>query len=129
MAYQRIVAKFGTALLTNGGDNLDREIMSRLVTQLAKLHGEGREVILVSSGAMAAGRNKLGLNKRVRDIPFKQVLASVGQHRLMNLYEQLFAEHGITVAQALLARADLLDRAAYLNARNTLLALLELKVL
>jgi glutamate 5-kinase len=129
MAYQRIVAKFGTALLTNGGDNLDREMMSRLVVQLAKLHGEGREVILVSSGAMAAGRSKLGLNKRVRDIPFKQVLASVGQHRLMNLYEQLFAGHNITVAQALLARADLLDRAAYLNARNTLLALLELKVL
>jgi glutamate 5-kinase len=129
MAYQRIVAKFGTGLLTGGGDNLDREIMSKLVAQLAKLHKEGRELILVSSGAMAAGRNKLGLNKRDRDIPFKQVLASVGQHRLMNLYEQLFAEHGITVAQALLARADLLDRAAYLNARNTLLALLELKVL
>jgi glutamate 5-kinase len=129
MAYQRIVAKFGTGLLTGGSDNLDREIMSRLVAQLAKLHGEGRELILVSSGAMAAGRNKLGLNKRDRDIPFKQVLASVGQHRLMNLYEQLFAEHNITVAQALLARADLLDRAAYLNARNTLLALLELKVL
>ncbi len=129
MAYQRIVAKFGTALLTNGGDNLDKEIMSKLVAQLAKLHGEGREVILVSSGAMAAGRSKLGLSKRDRDIPFKQVLASVGQHRLMNLYEQLFAEHGITVAQALLARADLLDRAAYLNARNTLTALLELKVL
>ncbi|HUT96664.1 MAG TPA: glutamate 5-kinase, partial [Dehalococcoidales bacterium] len=107
MAYQRIVAKFGTALLTNGGDNLDKEVMSNLVAQLAQLHGEGREVILVSSGAIAAGRSKLGLNKRVRDIPFKQVLSSVGQHRLMNLYEQLFAEHDITVAQALLARADL----------------------
>ena len=116
MAYQRIVAKFGTALLTDG-DNLDQAIMSRLVAQLTKLHEQGREVILVSSGAMAAGRSTLGLDKRVGDIPFKQVLASVGQHRLMNLYEQLFAEHGITVAQALLAKADLLDRAAYLNAR------------
>jgi glutamate 5-kinase len=129
MAYQRIVAKFGTALLTNGGDDLDKGVMSRLVGQLAKLHNQGREVILVSSGAIAAGRNKLGLARRVRDIPFKQVLASVGQHRLMNRYEQLFAEHNITVAQALLARADLLDRAGYLNARNTLLALLELKVI
>jgi glutamate 5-kinase len=128
MDYRRIVAKFGTALLTGGGDNLDRGIMSRLVAQLTKLHGEGREIILVSSGAMAAGRGTLGLSQRDRDIPFRQVLASVGQHRLMNLYEQLFAEHGITVAQALLARADLLDRAAYLNARNTLTALLELKV-
>jgi glutamate 5-kinase len=129
MAYQRIVVKFGTALLTNGGDNLDKEVMSRLVSQLSRLHEQGREVILVSSGAMAAGRHKLGMSKRVRDIPFKQVLASVGQHRLMNLYEQLFADYNITVAQALLARADLLDRAGYLNARNTLLALLELKVL
>jgi len=129
MAYQRIVAKFGTALLTSGGDDLDKGVMSRLVGQLARLHEQEREVILVSSGAIAAGRSKLGLNKRVRDIPFKQVLASVGQHRLMNLYEQLFAEHNITVAQALLARADLLDRAGYLNARNTLLALLELKVI
>jgi glutamate 5-kinase len=129
MAYQRIVAKFGTALLTKDSDDLDEDIMSSLVGQLAKLHEEGREVILVSSGAIAAGRNKLGLKKRAGDIPFKQVLASVGQHRLMNLYEQLFADYNITVAQALLARADLLDRAAYLNARNTLLALLELKVL
>lgn len=128
MAYQRIVAKFGTALLTGGSDRLDKDIMSSLVEQVAKLHEQGREVIIVSSGAMASGRHKLGLNKRVRDIPFKQVLASVGQHRLMNLYEQLLGEYNITVAQALLARADLLDRAGYLNARNTLLALLELKV-
>jgi glutamate 5-kinase len=129
MAYQRIVAKFGTALLTNGGDNLDREIMSRLVAQLAKLHEQGRELIIVSSGAIAAGRHRLGLVKRVREIPLRQVLASVGHHRLVGLYEQLFDEHNITVAQALLARADLLDRAGYLNARNTLLALLELKVI
>jgi glutamate 5-kinase len=124
MAYQRIVAKFGTALLTNGSDNLDKGIMSRLVAQLAKLHEQGRELIIVSSGAMAAGRHRLGLSKRVREIPFKQVLASVGQHRLVGLYEQLFEDHNITVAQALLARSDLLDRAGYLNARNTLMALL-----
>jgi glutamate 5-kinase len=129
MAYQRIVAKFGTALLTNGSDNLDKGIMSRLVAQLAKLHQQGRELIIVSSGAMAAGRHRLGLAKRVREIPFKQVLASVGQHRLVGLYEQLFDDYNITVAQALLSRSDLLDRAGYLNARNTLLALLELKVI
>ncbi|MGD9115690.1 MAG: glutamate 5-kinase [Dehalococcoidia bacterium] len=129
MAYQRIVVKFGTALLTNGSDNLDKDVMSRLVRQLSKLHEQGKEIILVSSGAMAAGRHQLGLSKRVRDIPFKQVLASVGQHHLMHLYERLFAGHNITVAQALLSRSDLLDRAGYLNARNTLLALMELKVL
>ena len=129
MPYNRIVAKFGTGLLTGGSDRLDEDIMSRLVSQVAQLHNQGLEVIIVSSGAIASGRHKLGLTKRIKDIPFKQVLASVGQHRLMGLYEQLFRQYNITVAQALLAKADLLDRAGYLNARNTLLALLELRVL
>ena len=127
--YHRIVAKFGTSLLTGGSDHLDSEIMARLVAQMARLHKEGRELLVVSSGAIAAGRHKLGLTKERRGIPFRQVLASVGQSRLMNVYEQLFAQHDITVAQALLTKADLSDRAGYLNARNTLLALLELKVL
>ena len=129
MAYHRIVAKFGTGLLTGGSERLDQDIMSSLVSQAAQLHNQGLEVIIVSSGAIASGRHKLGLTKRVKGIPFKQVLASVGQYRLMGLYEQLFNQYDITVAQALLAKADLLDRAGYLNARNTLLALLELRVL
>jgi glutamate 5-kinase len=103
--------------------------MSTLVAQLAQLHRQGLELLIVSSGAIAAGRHKLGLTKEHKGIPFKQVLASVGQSRLMNVYEQLFAQHNITVAQALLTRADLADRAGYLNTRNTLLALLELRVL
>ena len=127
--YHRIVAKFGTGLLTGGSERLDQDIMSSLVSQAAQLHNQGLEVIIVSSGAIASGRHKLGLTKRVKGIPFKQVLASVGQYRLMGLYEQLFNQYNITVAQALLAKADLLDRAGYLNARNTLLALLELRVL
>jgi glutamate 5-kinase len=127
--YRRIVVKFGTSLLTGGSDRLDRDIMSSLVAQVAQLHQQGREVIIVSSGAIASGRHKLGLTKRVKGVPFKQVLASVGQHRLMSLYEQLFSQYNITVAQALLAKVDLLDRAGYLNARNTLLALLELGVI
>jgi len=129
MSYHRIVAKFGTGLLTGGSERLNRRIMSRLVSQVAQLHNQGLEVVIVSSGAIASGRHKLGLTKRIKGIPFKQVLASVGQHRLMGLYEQLFRRYDITVAQALLAKADLLDRASYLNARNTLLALLELRVL
>lgn len=128
MVYQRIVAKFGTSLLTAGTDRLDLEIMASLVGQVAQLRRQGREVIVVSSGAIAAGRQKLGLGKERKDIPFKQVLASVGQSRLMHAYEQLFGWHDITVAQALLTRGDLSDRAGYLNARNTLLALLELGV-
>ena len=127
--YRRIVVKFGTSLLTGGSDRLERDIMSSLVAQVAQLHQQGREVIIVSSGAIASGRHQLGLTKKVKGVPFKQVLASVGQHRLMSLYEQLFSEYNITVAQALLAKVDLLDRAGYLNARNTLLALLELGVI
>jgi len=129
LAYHRIVAKFGTSLLTGGSDRLNQEIMSSLVTQVAQLHKQGLELIVVSSGAIASGRYKLGLTKEIRGIPFKQVLASVGQNRLMYAYEQLFSQYGITVAQALLTKADLSDRAGYLNARNTLLALLELRVL
>ena len=129
LPYHRIVAKFGTKLLTGGGDRLNQAIMSSLVAQVAQLHQQGREIIVVSSGAIASGRYKLGLTREVRGIPFKQVLASVGQNRLMYAYEQLFSQHNITVAQALLTKADLSDRAGYLNARNTLLALLELRVL
>jgi glutamate 5-kinase len=129
LSYHRIVAKFGTGLLTGSSDRLDRDIMASLVNQVAQLHKQGREMIIVSSGAIASGRHKLGLTKKIKGIPFKQVLASVGQHSLMSFYEQMFSQYDITVAQALLAKADLLDRAGYLNARNTLLALLELRVL
>jgi len=129
LSYHRIVAKFGTSLLTGGSDHLNQEIMSTLVAQVAQLNKQGLESLVVSSGAIAAGRYKLGLAKGRRSIPYKQVLASVGQSRLMNVYEQLFDQHNITVAQALLTKADLADRAGYLNARNTLLALLELGVL
>ena len=129
LSYRRIVAKFGTSLLTGGGDCLNQAIMSSLVAQVAQLHQQGLELIIVSSGAIASGRYKLGLTKKLGGIPYKQVLASVGQNRLMYLYEQLFSQHNITVAQALLTKADLSDRAGYLNARNTLLALLELRVI
>jgi glutamate 5-kinase len=127
--YQRIVVKFGTGLVTGGSDHLNPDIMSGLVAQVAKLHEQGRELIVVSSGAIASGRHKLGLSRKMGGIPYKQVLAAVGQSPLMRFYDQLFSEHHITVAQALLAKADLSDRAGYLNARNTLLALLELRVL
>ncbi|MEA2085832.1 MAG: glutamate 5-kinase [Chloroflexota bacterium] len=129
LPYHRIVAKFGTSLLTGGSERLGRDVMSGLVAQVAQLHKQGREVVVVSSGAIASGRHRLGLARELKGIPFKQVLASVGQYYLMQAYERLFQQHDITVAQALLAKADLVDRAGYLNARNTLLALLELKVL
>jgi glutamate 5-kinase len=128
LPYKRIVVKMGTRLLTGGSNRLGEAIMSDLVAQVARLHEQGVEPILVSSGAIASGRHKLGLNGTIKGIPYKQVLASVGQSRLMNIYERLFAQHNITVAQALLTKADLADRAGYLNARNTLLALIDLRV-
>ncbi len=129
LPYRRIVTKFGTSLLTHGSDCLNEDIMSGLVVQVAQLHRQGLELVVVSSGAIASGRHRLGLTGKLKGIPFKQVLASVGQSRLMYIYEQLFSQHNITVAQALLTKADLSDRAGYLNARNTLLALLELGVI
>jgi len=127
--YQRMVVKFGTGLVTGGSDQLNPDIMSGLVAQVAELHGQGRELIVVSSGAIASGRHKLGISRKIKGIPYKQVLAAVGQSRLMHFYDSLFSQYQITVAQALLAKADLADRAGYLNARNTLLALLEIRVL
>ena len=128
LPHHRMVVKFGTSLLTGGSDQLNQDTMSKLVAQVAQLHQQGLELLIVSSGAMASGRHKLGLTKKIKGIPFKQVLCSVGQSRLMYVYEQLFSQYNITVAQALLTKADLSDRAGYLNARNTLLALLQLRV-
>ncbi len=127
--YKRIVVKLGTGLLTGGSDHLDQDIMSGLVNQVARLHKQGRELIVVSSGSIALGKYRLGLSRKIKGIPYRQVLAAVGQSLLMHVYDQLFQQHDITVAQALLAKADLIDRAGYLNARNTLLALLELRVI
>lgn len=133
LPYHRIVIKLGTSLLTGGTEHLDMAIMSNLANQVAQLHRQELELLIVTSGAVAAGRSKLGLTRehtrKHGSIPLKQVMASVGQGLLMNVYEQLFAKHNITVAQALLTRTDLTNREGYLNARGTLLALLELRVL
>jgi glutamate 5-kinase len=95
---------------------------------VARLHKAGAEISVVTSGAIAAGRHRLGLKER-KDIPFRQVLAAVGQSDLMQAYQELFTWHDITIAQTLLTRRDLADRQGYLNARNTLLAMLELRII
>jgi glutamate 5-kinase len=127
-AYRRIVVKAGTTLLTGGGDRLNLQVMATLVEQLALLHLSGVETILVSSGAVAAGRHVLGITREGDPGHFRQVLAAAGQGRLMHAYEQLFDWRQIPVAQALLSRKDLSERLGYLNIRNTLLTLLELRV-
>jgi glutamate 5-kinase len=129
LCYRRIVIKLGTNLLTGGTGKLNQSVMSGLVAQMAAIAARGVGIVVVTSGAIAAGKEKLGLFKKNRDIPFKQVLASVGQSRLMNVYDSLFGEFRLTVAQALLTKRDLNDRSGYLNARNTLLALIELGVI
>lgn len=127
--YRRIVVKLGTNLLTNSSDRLDLARMETLVDQVARLHREGKQVILVTSGAVAAGRGRLGVTKvPARDIPFRQVLAAVGQSHLMQAYDALFGKHDIVTAQTLLTRNDLAHRQSYLNARNTFLALLHYRV-
>lgn len=126
--YRRIVAKFGTNLLTAGTDRLDLDTMASLTAQVVRLMAEGREVLIVTSGAIAAGRDRLQVTVNRRDIPFRQVLASVGQPHLVQCYDGLFAKHGNVVGQTLLSRRDLADRIGYLNARNTLLGLLEMHV-
>ena len=127
--YRRIVVKLGTRLLTGSGSQLNQETLRKLTSQVAQLHKQGMEILIVSSGAMAYGRHRLGITRKIKGIPYKQVLCAVGQSRLMSTYEQLFEEYGIIVAQALLTKADLSERAGYLNARNTLLSLLELGVI
>jgi len=126
--YQRVVAKLGTNVLTAGGQRLDLAVMASLVAQVAQLRQARVEMVLVSSGAIAAGRHRLGVRDDARDVPRRQVLAAVGQLDLMYAYQQLFSWHDVTVAQILLSRRDLADRQGYLNARNTLLALLALGV-
>ncbi len=120
----RIVIKLGTSTLTAGTSHISAPVVIDIARQLQVLQRAGHQVIVVSSGAMAAGREKLGFPQLPKDIPAKQMLSAIGQPRLMNLYQELFGFYDLTVAQVLLTRADLASRRPYLNARNTLLALL-----
>jgi len=120
-----IVVKIGTSTLTSGTTKITPPLVVELARQIVHIQDSGHQVILVSSGAMAAGREKLGYPQLPKGLPAKQMLSAVGQLRLMAIYEQVFALYGRTVAQVLLTRADLADRRRYLNARSTLMALIE----
>jgi glutamate 5-kinase len=125
---KRLVVKVGSSLVTNDGRGLDQAAIGRWAAQIAKLRERGKEVVLVSSGAIAEGMQRLGWAKRPREIDELQAAAAVGQMGLAQVYESRFAEHGIRTAQILLTHADLADRERYLNARSTLLTLLRLGV-
>jgi glutamate 5-kinase len=120
---RRIVLKLGSAVLT-AADGLNQPLIQRLVEEIGHLRSDDREFILVSSGAIAAGCRKLGLDSRPAGIPQAQAVAAAGQSVMMHVYEEAFAEFGLKVAQILLTHDDLESRQRFLNARNTLFTLL-----
>ena len=126
---RRIVVKVGSSLVTNEGRGLDERAIGEWCRQLASLAREGREVIMVSSGAIAEGMKRLGWSSRPHEVHELQAAAAVGQMGLAQMYETKLRENGMGSAQVLLTHADLADRERYLNARSTLLTLLGLKVL
>lgn len=127
-AARRWVVKVGSALLTDDGRGLDEEMIGTLVAQLAALRSRGCEVVLVSSGAVAAGIVRLGWNSRPHLVHDLQAAAAVGQSVLIQCYESAFKRHGIATAQILLGHDDVIARDRYLNARGTLHTLLRLGV-
>jgi glutamate 5-kinase len=127
-AAQRVVIKVGSSLVTNEGRGLDAEAISRWGGEIAALRAMGKEIILVSSGAIAEGMKRLGWAKRPSQMHELQAAAAVGQMGLAQVYETCFAAHGLKTAQVLLTHEDLSDRTRYLNARTTLVTLLNLGV-
>src|SRR5512136_268181 len=126
---KRIVVKVGSSILASVEKGLHQEVFSSLAKEISALKDEGYEIVLVSSGAIAAGMEKLGYKTRPQSITQKQAAAAVGQSRLMNIYENYFSRHQQMVAQILLTHDDLSHRRRFLNARNTLLTLLELGII
>jgi glutamate 5-kinase len=125
---RRIVVKVGSSLVTAEGRGLDHAALSRWAEQIAALTAQGKEVVLVSSGAIAEGIARLGWKKRPKAVNELQAAAAVGQMGLVQAYESIFRTHGLHAAQVLLTHEDLADRTRYLNARTTLRTLLELRV-
>ena len=126
---EKIVVKVGTRVLTDQQGNLDLDRIGSLAEQLTAVAESGRQIVLVTSGAVGAGMHRLGMNTRPTDVATLQAIAAVGQTDLMQTYQKLFNEHGRIAAQVLLTANELDDRVSYLNVRNTLLELLELSVI
>ncbi len=125
---RRWVVKVGSALLTKAGAGLDQVFIGQLIDQLAALRQSGAEVVLVSSGAVAAGMHRMGWKTRPHEVFRLQAAAAIGQMGLVQVYESGFQRHGIHTAQVLLTHDDLADRKRYLNARSALRSLLELRI-
>ncbi len=128
-AARRIVVKVGSSLVTDEGRGLDADAIGNWCSQMAQLAAAGREVMMVSSGAIAEGMKRLGWTVRPREVHELQAAAAVGQMGLAQIYASKLGDHGMGSAQVLLTHADLADRERYLNARSTLLTLLRLRVI
>jgi len=126
---RRVVVKVGSSLVTNEGRGLEAEAIGHWCRQMAQLAAQGREVVMVSSGAVAEGMQRLGWKTRPKEVHELQAAAAVGQMGLAHMYETQLRAHGLRSAQVLLTHADLTDRERYLNARSTLVTLLAHKVL
>lgn len=122
---RKVLIKIGSGVLT-GKDGLDLNIIDQLVEEMAGLKNfKGLHVVLVTSGAVASGKHRMGIARKLKSMPEKQAAAAVGQGRLMRVYSNAFGKHGINVAQMLLTMSDLTDRQRFINVRNTLTQLLE----
>jgi glutamate 5-kinase len=129
-ASRRAVIKLGTGIVTGGDGKFNAEHLAPVARTIARLKKEGRQIVLVSSGAVGLGRGRLGLHRdRLNDMVMRQACAAVGQSLLMHEYEKLFQAHGVQLAQVLLTEGDFVDRTRYSNLRETMEALLKLGVL
>ena len=126
---KRIVVKVGSSTLTYATGKLNYHRLERLAREISDLANQGKEMILVSSGAVSAGMGPLGLTARPRTIREKQAVAAVGQGVLMHMYETMFREYGQTVGQVLLTRMDAQERSKFMNSRNTLLTMIAMGVI
>ena len=124
-----LIVKVGSSLVTNNGEGLDRAAIAAWAAQIGTLVKTGKQVVLVSSGAVAEGMQRLGWKQRPVEVNELQAAAAVGQMGLVQMYESCFAQHGLHTAQILLTHDDLRDRKRYLNARSTLKTLLDLRVI
>jgi len=121
---KKVLIKIGSAVLT-GKDGLDLEIIEQLVDEIADLTKNGYQVVIVTSGAIASGKHRMGISGPLKSMPQKQAAAAIGQGRLMRVYSNAFGKHGLYVAQILLTMSDITDRKRFLNIRNTLSTLME----
>jgi len=121
---KRVLIKIGSAVLT-GEDGLDLQIIEQLVDEMAQLIKKGYQIVIVTSGAIASGKHRMGIAGKLKSMPQKQAAAAIGQGRLIRVYSNAFGKYGLFVAQILLTMSDLTDRKRFLNVRNTLSTLIE----